>query len=368
MSDAEIEEKPENEAPEKTSPRSGKKAGKFLFDLNNFDEPEEEEIDEDLPPPPTYYDEDLDKARKEGYQQGKLDGVIESEKKREEFVAKILETISKEVPALFHNEQARYDVFESEVVVLSKALIEAIFPVLSNSFVLHEITSLIKDVMETHESEAEIVVEIHPEYQDDIQQQIQEHVNTNFIHGTITVKPNPKLSEGNCFIKWAHGGAFRDTQAIAERVLTEMKDILANVPPEKLLAPMTEEEIQAAKDAKAAQKAAEEAPSQEAAPEIQAETHNDALELDTNMEAPAPVQDEVPPMENDPEAIEAEPHKAVDLSADMAHNQESSDLPAAQNEIDALPDIADENTDATTQSLDDAVDDSDAPKDDGDTR
>ena len=365
MSDAEIEEKPENKTPEKEKPRAGQPAGKFLFDLNNFDEPEEEEIEEDLPPPPTYYDEDLDKARQEGYQQGKLDGVIESEKKREEFVAKILETISKEVPALFHNEQARYDVFESEVVVLSKALIEAIFPTLADSFALHEITSLIKDVMETHEGEAEIIVEIHPEYQEDIQQQIQEHVNVNFIQGTITVKPNPKLSEGNCFIKWAHGGAFRDTQAITERVLTEMKDILANVPPEKLLAPMTEEEMQTAREAKAAEKTAQKVPQPQDMHGIQP----DIAETIDNAEPPASPQDEEIPAEPDPEAIQDTSHKAVDLSGDMAHNQESSDLPAAQDETDELPEIADETTeDATTQSLDDAVDDSDAPKDDGDTR
>ena len=217
-----IEDKP------KSSEKDNNKAKKFLFDLHNFDEPDiDEEEDIDAPPPPSFYQKDIEKALQDGYQQGKLDGVVESDQKREKEIADLLEKITKEIPTLFQNEKERYQRFEAEAVILCRALFEALSPALADTFALNEIEALIKDTLETHESFPEIVIEVMPDYVDEINAYISENVANRFSQGRVSVEGNPSLSAGRCHLRWQNGGAFHDSHAIAEDIKEKVDAVLA---------------------------------------------------------------------------------------------------------------------------------------------
>lgn len=330
----------------KDKPESG---AKFLFDLHNFDVPDEPEEDEDLPPPPTFYQEDIEKAMKDGYQQGKLDGVVEAEGKREQFVAQILETISKETPSLFHNEKIRYDTFEKEVLLLSKALFEAILPTLKNSFAIYEIEKLIKNTLETHQDVPEIIIEVHPEYKTDVEKHVNETVNPQFQHGKITIAENPAIEEHNCFVKWADGGAYRDSNAIVKDVMANFEGVIQASGCEELLKQYDDTQPPIEETTSSPAMNAPDNSDVPQAPEPKAETplQNDQAP-DNLLDKSSGETNETSPCAPDVENTgmpDVETDKEVDLSPDMAHNQESL--------VESEPEAASAPKDAETEQQND---------------
>lgn len=206
-------------------------ARKFLFDLNDFGDKQPKEEEENLPPPPpTFSEEELARARAESYEEGKRAGHAEENARREKFVAGIVEKIGKNFETLFATEKARAAVFETEAVTLARHIFARTFPRFNAAFGLAEVEQTVRNVLESKKDVPEIVLEVHPDYEDDIRKYTDLIIQSLHLAGRCTVRGNAALGPGDCRMQWENGGAVRDAAGLAAQIEAELQQVLAAGP------------------------------------------------------------------------------------------------------------------------------------------
>lgn len=197
---------------------------KYLFSENVFDEPEEEEIEEyEEPPPPTFSEEELEQARKEtydlAYQKGYEDGRNEVQESLEKKVSDILAAISAQAGLIFANESTRDDIFEQEVITLTSAILKKVFPVFMHKYGEDEFKNTLSKVLKGQSERSEIHIEVMPGTTENISEKLSQISLKNQITARFNVEENASLSENACILKWKDGGAIRDIENLAQKIL-----------------------------------------------------------------------------------------------------------------------------------------------------
>jgi flagellar assembly protein FliH len=204
------------------------KPQKFFFDVNNFNDDFEEVVEEVIPPPPTFSEAELDAARAEGFERGKREGLAEAAASREKFVAGIMDAIAKNFATLFQAEHLRAARYEAESVHLARAIFHKLFPALSARHGLDELRAVVARVLENRREEAAVVVEVHPDYVEDVENHIKHVLAGLHVAGQCTVAGNPALGPGDCRMQWDAGGAHRGARTLAAEIEKELDQVLAD--------------------------------------------------------------------------------------------------------------------------------------------
>lgn len=183
---------------------------RFLFDVNNFDPAQEDEA-------PTFTVEQLEAAKREAYDRGRRDGLAEAQGLREKRVADLVEVIKNNFATLFTAEIKRTGQFEAETLFLCRAVFQRLFPGLNERHGLDEVFRAIVTVLEGQRTRPEIVIEVHPDYADEIRAQMGRALKT--LHeGICTVAGNADLGPGDCRLRWEDGGATRSATTLCKQV------------------------------------------------------------------------------------------------------------------------------------------------------
>ncbi len=207
---------------------------RFLFDLNNFDDEEEYGPDgrkkdspasEDLPPPPTFSQADLESASNSAYQKGREDGISEAKSAREEIVSNLLASLLQNLELFHAQEKERGALYEREALKLSAALFKILFPALNARHGFAELQSCLSDVLADPLQQQQIRIALHPDYTKDIE------TLTSTLPATIGAIPdldihgNPDLGPGDIEISWSDGGMIRHADDLAEEILKRLCEI-----------------------------------------------------------------------------------------------------------------------------------------------
>lgn len=200
-----------------------KQDSKYLFNLNDFNEPDPEELEDEEPPPPTFSEEELEQARNSGYQQGKADGLAESKASRDQYIAGLLGQISQRFETLFAAEQNRENIFENEAIVLALATFKKVFPLLNEQNGLEEVKHVIQETLTQLENQSKIIIEVCEEDAKDVEQHIKTITPTL---ENVVVTGSSQLKKGDCAMKWENGGATRDSEEVAEKILMNLEQTL----------------------------------------------------------------------------------------------------------------------------------------------
>lgn len=216
----------------KPNPHPTEPARKFLFDLHDFDDRHKEVEPEEPPPPPppVFSEEELERARKDAYQQGYKAAMTEADNSRERRVADLLEVISREFSTLFAAEDLRNAQFEAESIRLTLATFQRLFPAMDKKYGLEEIKSVITDVLENQREQTEMRLDVMPDYVEDIQNYVQRVLRQSNIGGICNVAGNNSCGPGDCRLTWEQGGAQRDSRQLAENIENQMQHVLAERP------------------------------------------------------------------------------------------------------------------------------------------
>lgn len=213
-------------------PQQPRDLRKFLFDVHNFDEPEEDDIveeeEEDLPPPPpSFSEEELEAARIAAYDKGKADGMAEALNSIEMQIAETLGIIRENFNIIFDAEDRRNHIFEKEAVQLSSALITHVFPILNEAYGLEGVKKTITDALDIMREQPELVIDAPPAYAEAIQLHLDGILR---IEDTIrcTVRGNDTLETGECRITWHNGMAIRDPKALIKEIQEKIEHLLAD--------------------------------------------------------------------------------------------------------------------------------------------
>jgi hypothetical protein len=200
---------------------------KFLFDQNIFDEhgniegfPEGEDA------PVLFSEAELEAAKKEAFERGRAQAAQEATDSREHKLSVVLETLSKDMRALFAQETAREKLYEREAVALTRQVFEKLFPYMAEKHGFEELSGALETVLRGHSGKSCVQVRVHPASSEGV---------TNFLRELQAKSPDIRfevlgdetLGAGACKLSWECGGALHDTGAAAEEVLGILKDGLA---------------------------------------------------------------------------------------------------------------------------------------------
>ncbi len=199
---------------------------KFLFDNNIFDDDNLSKMtEEELRLLPEFTKEQMEKARKQAFAEGKKLGIKESEEGLTKTILLILQKIEKDVSNLFNSEKERNRIYENEVVNLSLLIIKKLFPLYSSKYGLDELENALKQSISEHNIPKKIEIELNK----DILQKINTHIKElgSDLDKEITMIAKSNLNEGEYNISWDNGGIVYNREEIAEKTFQIMKETLA---------------------------------------------------------------------------------------------------------------------------------------------
>lgn len=202
---------------------------KFLFETS-FDpaapqrapEPEEivepEEPVEELPPPPTFSEEELAAAREESFAAGHAAGVAEAEAATERLAARALDGIANRLPELFAAQERTNQVNAANAARVAAAMVRKLLPSMVETHGLAEIENLVIGTLQSQLDQPRIVVRLHPELADPLRARIDAVATAGGFDGRLVILPDTGIAPGDCRLEWTDGGAERDTAALIETV------------------------------------------------------------------------------------------------------------------------------------------------------
>ncbi len=200
------------------------KGQKYFFDLNNFDQPEVEDIDPDLPPPPPVFSlEEMGASQQESFSQGREAGIAAERNSREHYIAAQVETLNAEIRALLLAEHMREKRFEREVLTLCHGLMSKLFPIMAAAGGCAEIESVIEKVLAT-QTGSKILIEVPVADVEDIYAKL---LMMKDVEGRFEVAAAADLTTGSCRMSWQDGGAVRDHNRLTAAILQEIEEMLA---------------------------------------------------------------------------------------------------------------------------------------------
>lgn len=201
------------------------KNDKFLFNLNNFDDPDPNEVhEEDLVP--TFSEEELEAARVAGYEQGKQDGIAEEKASRDQKLAQVMGQILQNFQTLLIAEAQREQVYEEESLRLFHSALKNLFPTLNKRLGTKELEEMIERVVLSQHDKNAIKINVPRYLADDIHALLSQKMGDTGLMSKIHVHGEEDLTEGNCSLHWDDGGAVRDTEKLIENMILEVERLL----------------------------------------------------------------------------------------------------------------------------------------------
>lgn len=197
------------------------KERKFLFDTNNFDQPDQPEAEEVyIEPPPIFSLDELGFARDEAYEKGRMAGLAEAKALREQYIADLIDKIAQELKFLSGAENYRAAVYEREVLSLTETIFRALFPHFTQKHGTTEVTAVISNVLVNHTEQSSITIEIPEDDLEEIENHFKQRGDLDA--SKIIFKPSSQLGRGSCRLSWKDGGALRDHEIVADEVLKKL--------------------------------------------------------------------------------------------------------------------------------------------------
>ena len=206
---------------------NSKKEEKYFFTANIFDEEIiVEEPEEIIPPPPVFSEAELETARLKALQQGKQQGVHETEQSILRNVSQTLDAIAADLKNFFAAELERERLYEQDSIKLCLQVFEKLFPVYNEKCGFEEMKAAMETILKRQEGQQKIVIHVAP----DIAVRIEEHLQTlkkDENGPSLMVKPDPAMPPGACKLAWEDGGAARNPEILAGEIKSMIEQALA---------------------------------------------------------------------------------------------------------------------------------------------
>lgn len=199
-------------------------SAKFLFDTS-FDP---EDMDRSVmpgqkPAKPKFGEEDLEKARTEGFAAGKESGRQEVMQSIEQQISTALSAISGQLTGLSQAQVQASERQARSAVEAALTVMRKMFPHLAGRHGLAEIESVVCDCLERLRTEPRIVIRVADSLLDQVEQRVSQLAARAGFDGKIVFLSQEGLHPGDIRVEWADGGAERDS----DRLWHEIDQIIA---------------------------------------------------------------------------------------------------------------------------------------------
>ncbi len=205
---------------------------KFLFD-RIFDElepiqvpkPSDVEMEDDsllLPEPeeeiPTFSEEDVARARQEGFDAGKEEAKAEALNGIEMKIADSLDVVGNRLNELFQIQAQSSDQISEDAARLALAVSRKMFPALNERGALGEVTAVVEEVLQRLIQEPRVIIKVAGEMSQQINERVDNYLRDKGLDNNISVTGDDAMSPGDVAIEWSDGSANRDTAALIEEI------------------------------------------------------------------------------------------------------------------------------------------------------
>lgn len=210
---------------------------KYLFDMD-FDAPEkpveEEESfyegqdDDDLllpepviiddvpppPPPPTFSEEDLQLAREQAYEQGRMRGQQDAEAASSRMLSLAMTSLSDAMMQVKSNHAIALDHHLRDSVAVAVTVVKKMLPETSRNHSLDEIEGVVREALAQLDQDVRVTIRVAPTQLDGVRDHAQRAADACGFEGKLIFAPDARLGLGDCRVEWGDGGAERDEASI----------------------------------------------------------------------------------------------------------------------------------------------------------
>lgn len=173
-------------------------------------EPEPEPAPE-VPPAPTFSEQDLEAARDEAYVAGHTAALQEAEAATERLMAESLHFIAQHLRQMIGTIDAPYARLEPMAAEVALAVSRRVAPVIAARHGVDEIEALVRRVVPTVIDQPRLVVRVHPALSEQTRTAIRPVIEDTGFEGRIMVMDDPQIQPGDARIEWGDGGIEKDT-------------------------------------------------------------------------------------------------------------------------------------------------------------
>jgi len=163
---------------------------------------------------PTFSEEELEAARKEGFQAGKEEGLNASLDSIERQVSATLGNMESSIARLVEEQNNANEELTHLTLSVAVSIARKMLPEMASRHALDEIERVIKKVLPRLIDEPLITVRIHGDVEVDINSRVELLSSNSGFAGHIVVRPDNDLEIGDCRLEWSCGGAERNTTAL----------------------------------------------------------------------------------------------------------------------------------------------------------
>jgi len=258
---------------------------KFLFDTS-FDSEKAREAKAraaaeaaaaEVPPAPTFSEEELAAARESAFAEGKAAGLAEGEDSHSRRLADAVEALLPQCDKLTQ-ELAALDV-ERHRSVLEAAMtvVRKLFPRLARDNGLDEMQAVVDDCLERLRDEPRLVIRCADQDLDALKERIELSVERSGFEGKLVFLADDRIANGDVRVEWADGGAERDLAGLWKEIDAVIARALApaaaaaTVSPAAAAAPRTAPARPAGHEAQKKQQSAPDSAPDTSQPQVTAE-------------------------------------------------------------------------------------------------
>ena len=167
---------------------------------------------------PTFSEEDVARARDEGYQQGRREGAAEALKGLEVRIAGALEKLANDVTGLAATQSTENEAMRHDAAGLLLAMVRKLFPGWNDAHGLTEVSAMAEKVLSRLFRETRIVVTVDEASVEAVRTRLMAMLERRGFKGDLVVNGEEGLAIGFCHIEWSSGHAVRDTQALMAEI------------------------------------------------------------------------------------------------------------------------------------------------------
>ncbi len=185
---------------------------KFLFD-HSFDTQTGKRPPR-TPARPTFSEEDLAAAEAQAYARGQAAGQAAAQASIEAMAAQAMRVLAERFSACAKAQAAAFDQRRLEAADLAFRIAGKLAPALMEREPRAEIEALVSQCLAEHEGEPRIVIRAAAPAVEDLSPRIDQIAAQSGYAGRIVLLPDERITNADCRIEWADGGAERNTSAL----------------------------------------------------------------------------------------------------------------------------------------------------------
>ena len=179
-------------------------------------------VEEALPPPPVFSEEELNLARETAFEEGRRKGFAEGQEAGGIQIAQAVEMLTQTLPNVSAEQARANDQIMTDSLKLVMATLRRALPAMAETHAFDEVSKVVADLIPHLLDEPRIIVRVALPLVETMRERLEQVAHSTGFEGRVVVQDDARMGPGDCKVEWADGGAERDLS----RLIAEMDQIV----------------------------------------------------------------------------------------------------------------------------------------------